>query len=146
MPLRDHFRGPGSKMFRWETVHLTWPTMIVAKLGQRLPPEFIAAPGAHQGSSVAVDVAAYERDVPRCSAASANGSEAEPWAPGEPSIAVAAALPAADEDEVCVYDDTDAQRQLVAAVELVSPANKDLPHHRRAFAAKCAALLGPRFS
>jgi hypothetical protein len=29
----------------------------------------------------------------------------------------------------------------VAAVEIVSPANKDRPEHRRAFVAKCAALL-----
>ena len=32
-------------------------------------------------------------------------------------------------------------RRLVAAIEIVSPANKDRPEHRRAFAAKCAALL-----
>src|SRR5205085_5235951 len=31
---------------------------------------------------------------------------------------------------------------LVAAVELVSPGNKDRPESRRAFATKCAALLG----
>jgi hypothetical protein len=31
--------------------------------------------------------------------------------------------------------------RLVAAIELVSPANKDRPSHRRAFAAKCAAYL-----
>ena len=32
-------------------------------------------------------------------------------------------------------------RQLVAAIEIVSPANKDRPESRRAFVAKCAALL-----
>src|SRR5262249_12340802 len=31
-----------------------------------------------------------------------------------------------------------------AAVELVSPANKDRPEHRRLFVAKCAALLQQR--
>jgi hypothetical protein len=30
---------------------------------------------------------------------------------------------------------------LVAAIELVSPANKDRPEHRNAFVGKCAALL-----
>ena len=30
---------------------------------------------------------------------------------------------------------------LLAAIEIVSPANKDRPENRRAFAAKCAALL-----
>jgi hypothetical protein len=29
----------------------------------------------------------------------------------------------------------------VAAIEIVSPANKDRPEHRRKFVAKCAALL-----
>lgn len=29
----------------------------------------------------------------------------------------------------------------MAAIEIVSPANKDRPEHRHAFVAKCAALL-----
>src|SRR5262249_40451319 len=57
--------------------------------------------------------------------------------------AVATALPALDEYEVRVYD-TRSGRRLVAAVEIVSPANKDRPEHRRAFVAKCAALLQSR--
>lgn len=44
---------------------------------------------------------------------------------------------------VRVYD-VRSGRRLVAAVEIVSPANKDRPEHRRAFAAKCAALLTNR--
>ena len=39
-----------------------------------------------------------------------------------------------------VYD-TQRHRRLVAAVEIVSPANQDRPEHRRVFVAKCAALL-----
>jgi hypothetical protein len=54
-----------------------------------------------------------------------------------------ATLPALDEYEVRVYD-TRPGRRLVAAVEIVSPANKDRPEHRRAFVAKCAALLQNR--
>ncbi len=45
-----------------------------------------------------------------------------------------------DEYEVRVYD-TKRGRRLVAAIEIVSPANKDRPEHRRTFVAKCAALL-----
>jgi hypothetical protein len=45
-----------------------------------------------------------------------------------------------DEYEVLVYD-THPNRRLVAAVEIVSPSNKDRPEHRRAFVAKCAALI-----
>jgi Protein of unknown function (DUF4058) len=44
---------------------------------------------------------------------------------------------------VRVYD-TNSGRRLVAAVEIVSPANKDRPEHRRAFVARCAALLQSR--
>jgi hypothetical protein len=42
--------------------------------------------------------------------------------------------------EVRVFDRERGSR-LVAVVELVSPANKDRPEHRRAFVAQCAALL-----
>jgi hypothetical protein len=35
----------------------------------------------------------------------------------------------------------EARPKLVAAIELVSPANKDRPAHRRAFAGKCAGYL-----
>jgi hypothetical protein len=58
----------------------------------------------------------------------------------EPSVAVETEIPDYDEYEVRVYDATRGRR-LVAAVELVSPANKDRPESRNVFAGKCAALL-----
>ena len=48
-------------------------------------------------------------------------------------------LPDVDEYEVRVFDDEN--RRLVAAIEIVSPANKDRPDHRHLFVAKCANLL-----
>ena len=45
-----------------------------------------------------------------------------------------------DEYEVRIYD-AKRGRHLVAAIEIVSPANKDRPEHRNVFVAKCAALL-----
>jgi hypothetical protein len=45
-----------------------------------------------------------------------------------------------DEFEVQIYN-ADLGRQLVAAIEIVSPANKDRPENRRAFVTKVAALL-----
>ena len=42
-----------------------------------------------------------------------------------------------------IYDEKRHSR-LVAAVQLVSPANKDRPEHRRAFVSKCAGLLQER--
>jgi hypothetical protein len=42
--------------------------------------------------------------------------------------------------EVQVFNDEEGPR-LVAAVELISPANKDRPSHRHVFAVKCASYL-----
>ena len=44
------------------------------------------------------------------------------------------------EYEVRIFD-VERERTLVAAIELVSPANKDRPESRQAFVAKCSALL-----
>jgi hypothetical protein len=52
-------------------------------------------------------------------------------------------LPAQDVFEVRVVNESRASR-LVAAIELVSPANKDRPESRRAFVARCAAYLQER--
>ena len=60
-----------------------------------------------------------------------------------PTLTIATDWPAQDEYEVRVYDTRSALR-LVAAVEIVSPANKDRPEHRRVFVAKCATLLQQR--
>lgn len=62
------------------------------------------------------------------------------WAPPEPTLTVAAAFADQYEYAVHVYETTDGRR-LVAAVEIVSPANKDRPDHRRLFTAKCATLV-----
>jgi hypothetical protein len=67
------------------------------------------------------------------------------WAPSQPTLAVETESPDMDEYEVRAYD-TRRGRRLVAAVELVSPANKDRPENRRLFVAKCAALLQQRVS
>lgn len=53
-------------------------------------------------------------------------------------------LPAQDIYEVRVYDER--RTRLVAAIEIVSPANKDRPENRHLFVAKCAGLLRERVS
>ena len=62
------------------------------------------------------------------------------WAPVEPTLAVETELADFDEYEVRVYDFRRGRR-LVAAVEIISPANKDRAENRHQFTAKCAALL-----
>jgi hypothetical protein len=117
--------------------------MIVIDLNRKLPKRYIAEPQIHLGSSIEIDVATYEEteaDSTSGEKGSNGGVATAVWAPPKPTLAVATDLPDADEYEVRIYD-TVAGRRLVAAVELVSPANKDRPEHRRAFVAKCAALL-----
>jgi hypothetical protein len=62
------------------------------------------------------------------------------WAPPAPSLAVAVELPLAAEVEVQVFAD-DGDPRLTAAIELVSPRNKDRPQARQAFAVKCVGYL-----
>src|SRR5438552_233910 len=65
------------------------------------------------------------------------------YTPPAPPATVPAAFP--DEFEVRVYE-AEGGARLVAAVELVSPANKDREAHRRAFANKCARYLAQGIS
>jgi hypothetical protein len=144
MPLRDHFRPPLADRKRWDALHGAWPTVIVMELNRRLPQRYVAEPQVHLGSSIEIDLATYEEDGAHPPAVGERGGgggvATAVWAPPKPTLAVTTDVPDVDEYEVRVYD-TEAGRRLVAAVELVSPSNKDRPEHRRAFVAKCAGLL-----
>jgi hypothetical protein len=144
MPLRDHFRPPLDEVRSWEEFHGQWPAMIVMALARTLPQRYVAAPRVHLGAYFEIDVASYEDEgsipLPTRSGTEAGGVATAVWSPPRPTFDVATDLPEQDEYEVRVYD-TRRHRRLVAAVEIVSPANKDRPETRRAFVAKCAALL-----
>lgn len=144
MPLRDHFHPPLDDSRSLDELHGAWLTVMVIALNRQLPPRYVAAPRVHLGPLAEIDVPAYEPDMPEPGAATtgrANGGVAMAfWAPPRPTFDVAVDLPEQDEYEVRVYD-TQRHRRLVAAVEIVSPANKDRPESWRAFVAKCAALL-----
>jgi hypothetical protein len=143
MPLRDHFRPPLDNAHSWEGLHGQWPAVIVQHLRPRLPAGYVAAPRLHSGAQVEIDVAAFETDEPGSLAGTSagNGGVATAvWAPARPSVVVETTLPDSDEYEVRIYD-ARRGRRLVAAIEIVSPANKDRPEHRNVFVAKCVALL-----
>jgi hypothetical protein len=144
MPLRDHFRPPLANVRSWEELHGGWPMMLVASLSRKLPPGYVAGPRVHLGASFEIDVASCEEDLPAPFVSQASAAEggvaAAVWAPPQPTLAVTTDLPDQDEYEVRVYD-AKRHHRLVAAVEIVSPANKDRPETRRVFVAKCAALL-----
>jgi hypothetical protein len=143
MPLRDHFRRPTTKYASWEALHGGWPMVIVQHLRKQLPPGYVAAPRVHAGAQVEIDIAAFKQDHVARAVAEPDrngGVVTAVWAPGAPTVAVETAPPDDDEYEVHIYD-TEQEHTLVAAIELVSPANKDRPEKRNAFVGKCAALL-----
>jgi Protein of unknown function (DUF4058) len=143
MPLRDHFRPPLDLITSWEGFHGQWPAVIVHHLRKILPAGYMAEPRVHSGPRVEIDVAAFENDlVPRSIGMSrGNGGLATAvWAPARPSLAVETTLPDDDEYGVRIFD-ARRGRHLVAAIEIVSPANEDRPEHRNVFVAKCATLL-----
>lgn len=123
--------------------------MIVAHLRRRLPKGFFAELKVHSGRSAEIDVATYEEDRgTKHVGAEENGGggvATAVWAPPRPTLSVFTDLAAQDVYEVQVYDERRRTR-LVAAVEIVSPANKDRAENRRVFAAKCASLLRERVS
>lgn len=141
MPLRDHFRSPVNDKHTWDEVHGQWPGEIVRQLFSLLPEGYQAAPKVHLGSPVEVDVATFESDT--------RDSKFNPDPGGvglaimaalAPTFTVEAELSEQDQYEVLVYD-VERGRQLVAAIEIVSPSNKDRPDSRELFVGKVASLL-----
>lgn len=141
MPLRDHFHPPLTNTASWEEVHGGWPMVIVQQLRTLLPAGYVAGPRVHAGPQVEIDIAAYERTDSRGTSSEhehQGGVATAVWA--EPVVRVETELPDYDEYEVRIYD-AERGRRLVAAIEIVSPGNKDRPEKRNAFVGKCAALL-----
>ena len=141
MPLRDQFGPPFNQQASWEEVHGGWPMVIVQQLGKVLPSQYVAAARVHLGSQAEVDIAAYDVGDRRIGHDSDSGGVATAvWAPAKPTSAIETEMADFDEYEVRIYD-TQRARQLVAAIEIISPGNKDRFESRRQFVAKCAELL-----
>jgi hypothetical protein len=121
-----------------------WPATIVLRLDRVLPDGYTAEPRVHLGTYYEIDVCTFEDDEPKPGRMAieegSGGTATATWAPPQPTLLIDADLGDEYAYEVLVYDQ-DRGRQLVAAVELVSPANKDRRASRRAFVTKCAALL-----
>jgi hypothetical protein len=137
MPLRDHFHSPVNDKHRWDAVHGQWPAEIVRTLFDILPAGFVAEPQVYHGAPFEVDVSMIEDDDHPSAAAEETDGTAVLTAP---TLTVPADLSTLDEYEVRVYD-AERERTLVAAIEIVSPANKDRPETRDQFTGKVAALL-----
>jgi Protein of unknown function (DUF4058) len=147
MPLRDHFRSPLDDKHSWDELHAMWPATIVQQLVRVLPKGYFAAPGVHLRTRFEIDVNAFEDldDSPsEFSFDDGDGGVAvATYAPPKPTQTLKVDLPDEDTYEVRVYDERHSRRgrRLVAAIEILSPANKDRPESRGAFVNKVASLL-----
>jgi hypothetical protein len=117
--------------------------MIVQKLVDQLPAGYVAEPRVHLGDLYEIDVCAFAEDSPGSFEnvpTNGNGLATATWSPPAPSMTIEADFPEQYAYEVLVFD-VSRDRELVAAIEIVSPANKDRPDSRQVFVAKCASLL-----
>jgi hypothetical protein len=144
MPLLDHFHPPVHPRHHWESFHSNWATRLADALNEKwLPPEFLAEEYTHTGTHLEIDVATFEQSSAR-SESSPNGipptATISPpvWAPPAATHTMPAVFP--ESFEVRIFANTGGL-SLVAAIELISPGNKDRPEERRAFATKCASYL-----
>jgi hypothetical protein len=120
---------------------------MVRSLLPHLPDGFSAEPRVHLGNLYELDVNAYRDELNASSVSDDDegqgGVTTATRKLSRPLLTLEADLTEEYEYEVLVFDES-RNRQLVAAVEIVSPGNKDRPESRRAFVAKCAALLQER--
>lgn len=131
MVLHDHFRPPLSLRRHWHAFHNAWCTYLASHLNDQLPEGYFAEPNVQFG--IEIDVAAWDEQAGETVAISSS------WSPPPPSQAVTLAL-LADLVEVQVYS-REGGPTLAAAIELVSPANKDRSANRDAFVSKCASYV-----
>ncbi|QEL16104.1 hypothetical protein [Limnoglobus roseus] len=132
MPLLDHFHPPLSRTHPWRSFHGTWAAAIARLLNAGvLPDGYYAAPFLDRDGPSEIDVAALQDGTP---------SAPQAWAVTEPALTVAVEWMGTDDVRVEVFTD-DGDPRLAAAIELVSPRNKDRPQARDAFTAKCVDRL-----
>jgi len=148
MPLLDHFHPPLLGLRHWESFHALWAGGLVERLNTTLlPTDYFAEIQVHVGGRIEVDVGTFHHEsatpaeeAPEESSSAVATLAAPPkvWTPPIPTMRFPAVFP--DVIELLVFS-SEAGPTLVAAVEFVSPGNKDRPETRRAFAAKCASYL-----
>jgi hypothetical protein len=126
----------------WDELHGGWPMMIVRELVEVLPEPYFAAPGVHLGTLYEIDVGTYREPSPKESGTDMDAvkTAVATYAPPAPTRTLEPRLPNQDVYEVRIYDSR-RNRRLVAAIEIVSPSNKDRPETRGTFVSKVAALL-----
>ena len=144
MPLRDHFRPPVSKREFVGRVPRPLARHHRATTRARLPDGFVAEPRVHLGSfyESTSALSSKTKTLSKSSAQARRQVPASPLRPRRPAptLTLDAEFPDQYTYEVLIFD-LERDRRLVAAVEIVSPANKDRAESRQVFVAKCFHLL-----
>jgi hypothetical protein len=143
VPLLDHFHPPIHPRHHGESFHSNWATRIADALNEKwLPPEYLAEEYTQGGTRLEIDVATFDQgettNGPSPSGSGVATAARPAWSPPASPCSMPAVFP--ETFEVRVFSNTGGAT-LVAAIELISPANKDRPEERRAFATKCASYL-----
>src|SRR5262245_8005400 len=131
MPLRDHFHPPLSVERPWDGVHSAWASAIASLLnGDLLPEDYFAIPQVTAGGRIEIDVATMQEQL--TSGPSDGAVATAAWAPAKAPLTAPIDFVELGGFEVQVMQQLGGPR-LRAAIELVSPGNKDRASHRRAF-------------
>ncbi len=141
MPLLDHFHAPLYPHRHWESFHTNWAGAIADALNEQLPEGYFAEEHTHHGAKVEIDVATFQGPDFGIGSADSGGTATLPvqvWSPPAATLVLPAAFP--DAFEVRIFS-SEGGAELVAAIELVSPANKDRALHMQSFAVTCASYV-----
>jgi len=121
MPLHDWTDDRG-----WDSVHQLWINALLFWLQERLPTGYRAYLGSVPGLSIAAElgrpdlgVRAWQPQAPDVAPAQSGALAVAP----QPDFQTVASLPAEQQSAIHVF----LQGRLIAAIELVSPRNKDRP-------------------
>ncbi len=144
MPLLDHFHPPLSQRRHWDSFHSAWAEALALQLNtELLPPRYFAEAQVKVGTRIATDVGTFEENGAAEEGRPQQATGA--WTPPRPAMTAPLNFGELDRFEVQVINDEEGP-QVVAAVELVSPSNKDRAAHRQMFTVKCASYLQQKIS
>jgi len=135
MPLLDHFHPPLYPRRHWEGFHARWASAITDAVNEQLPGGYYAEAQTHVGQRIEVDVATWrDSDGNDRGGVATRPKKLRKLKKADLRLPVTTFPP---EFGIHVYDEAGGIT-LVAAIELVSPGNKDRIETRKAFTAKCA--------
>jgi hypothetical protein len=148
VPLLDHFHRPLKDDTPWSAFHQNWAVKMVDQFnGNRKTDKYKAQSARHFGAQIEADVSTLQRRDRGTLFDIVGDIEGGGVAPASQVYSPPAALISAEVE----FDDPDIFEvkifrggggwELVAAIELVSEANKDGEDTRRAFVVKCASYL-----